>query len=61
MVGWEGATTGHISFLPRKPHSLGFQMKNICDGPARFMLNIDLVEGAEVDRAKKYMAECQNK
>lgn len=61
VVGWEGNTTGHISFLPRKPHALGFQMKTACDGPARFMLNIDLVEGAETDRRKRFMAETGNK
>lgn len=24
MISWEGASEGHISYIPRKPHPLGF-------------------------------------
>ena len=49
MVQWEGATEGHLSYIPRKPHPLGFQMKTLCDARAGCYINAEFVEGREVD------------
>lgn len=54
MIQWEGASPQHQSYVPRKPHSLGFMIKTICDASTRILLNIDIVEGAELDANKKY-------
>ena len=57
MIQWEGAAPQHMSYLPRKPHPLGFMVKSICDATTRIMLNLDLVEGSEVASFKKFNAE----
>jgi hypothetical protein len=57
MIGWEGASAGHLSFIPRKPHPLGFQMKTVCDSKAGLFLNAEFAEGRDIDARKKYYAE----
>ena len=48
MATWEGASAGHLTYLPNKPHALGFCLKDLCDARSGFMLNMELQEGAEV-------------
>jgi hypothetical protein len=54
MISWEGATEGHLSYIPRKPHPCGFQAKTLCDARAGLFLNIDLVEGKDIDAQKRW-------
>ncbi len=61
MVDWSGATTGHLSWIPRKPHPLGFQLKTVVDAVSLVLLNIDIVEGREADRLKEFMEETGHK
>jgi hypothetical protein len=48
MASWVGATEGHLTFLPNKPHPLGFCLKTVCDARAGIFLNVDIQEGAAV-------------
>ena len=49
MIWWTGLTSGHLSYLPRKPTPLGFQLKTTCDSRSKVMLAMELVEGEEID------------
>jgi hypothetical protein len=55
MVAWEGATSAHLTLMPRKPTPLGFCFKTACDASSNVMVNMEAVEGAEIDRKKKYV------
>ena len=41
-----------ISYVPRKPHPLGFMIKTVVDAKTGILLNVDLVEGSDVDAFK---------
>lgn len=43
-----------MSFIPRKPHPLGFQMKTLCDSRAGVFINAEFVEGREVDSQRLF-------
>jgi hypothetical protein len=57
MVAWEGATSAHLTLIPRKPTPLGFMFKTACCASSNVMVNIEAVEGQEIDRKKKWVAE----
>lgn len=57
MVAWSGASTGHLTFLPRKPTPLGFMLKTLVCGESCIMVHMELCEGKEIDRKKKYTTE----
>jgi Transposase IS4 len=46
-----------ISYVPRKPHPLGFMIKTVCDTKTGILLNFDFVEGEEIDVFKEYNAQ----
>ena len=54
MTAWAGASEVHISYLPRKPHPLGIQLKTICDARSGIWLDIDPVEGKDIDASKEF-------
>ena len=53
-MGRAGASEAHISYLPRKPHPLGIQLKTICDARSGIWLDIDPVEGKDIDASKDF-------
>lgn len=57
MLTWTGLGEGHLTFLPRKPHPNGFQMKVTRDSESGVMLHAEFVEGAEVDMRKQFVKE----
>ena len=57
MIWWTGLSSGHLTFLPRKPTPLGFQLKTVVDGSSGVLLALEIVEGKEVDSAKKHVRE----
>ena len=57
MMSWAGASEAHISYIPRKPHPLGIQVKTICDARSGIWLDRDLVEGKEADSKKEFFAD----
>ena len=54
MMAWAGANEAHISFLPRKPHPLSIQLKTICDARSGIWLDINHVEGKDIDASKEF-------
>lgn len=52
MVWWTGLSDAHLTYLPRKPTPLGFQMKTLCDSQSHIMLNMEVCEGKDIDRWK---------
>ena len=56
MLNGAGASQPHVSYIPRKAHLLGIQLKTICDGVSGVFLGIDPVEGAEVDSKKEHFS-----
>ena len=50
MGEWAGATTAHITFLPRKPTPLGFMMKTLCCAESGVLVSAELCEGARIDQ-----------
>ena len=52
MVFWQGTGEVHITFQPRKPTSYGIELKALACGDAHIVLNVELVEGKEVDSSK---------
>ena len=57
MLTWSGASQAHLSYIPRKPHPLGIQLKTICDGVSGVFLGFDPVEGAEQDAKKEFYSD----
>lgn len=57
MVAWEGATSAHLTLIPRKPTPLGFMFKTACDAASKILLNLEAVEGATIDQLKKYVKD----
>ena len=57
MLTWSGASQAHLSYIPRKPHPLGIQLKTICDGVSGVFLGFDPVEGAEQDAKKEFFSD----
>lgn len=56
MVWWTGLRSAHLTYLPRKPTPLGFQLKTLCDGQSHILLNMEICEGKDVDRQKEHAA-----
>ena len=52
MIFWQGTGEVHITFQPRKPTSYGIELKSLACGEAHIILNVELVEGREVDSTK---------
>eukprot|EP00854_Cymbomonas_tetramitiformis_P027856 gene27856-34413_t len=46
-----------LMFVRRKPDPLGHELKNVCDALTKVMTWIELQEGKDLDRRKKYVAE----
>lgn len=57
MVAWEGATSAHLTLIPRKPTPLGFMFKTLGCASSNILVNLEAVEGAEIDRQKKWVQE----
>ena len=57
MVSWEGTSPAHISYITRKPHPLGFQVKGLHCSRSRIMLNAEFCEGERVDIDKEHVAQ----
>ena len=64
MVAWRGQSgvlnvmkCPHLSWVPRKPEPLGVELKTVGDALSGIMLRIEICEGKEPMRAKKYSAE----
>lgn len=49
MIFWTGTGEIHITYLPRKPTPYGIELKSGCCGVSNVVLNLDLVEGKELD------------
>ena len=47
----------HLTYLPRKPTPLGFQLKTLCDSSSNILLNMEVCEGRDADRAKQFADE----
>lgn len=54
MIWWTGLSTAHLTYLPRKPTPLGFQMKTLCDSTSHILLNAEVCEGKDIDRTKPF-------
>jgi Transposase IS4 len=54
MVKWAGVSAIQLTWLPRKPTPLGFLVKTLCDAKTGILLSMELVEGVQFDRNKKY-------
>ena len=54
MAAWAGAREAHISYLTKKLHRLGIQLKTICDYRSGIWLDIDPVEGKDIDASKEF-------
>ena len=54
MMAWSAASEAHISFLPRKPHPLNIQLKTIFYARSGILLDIDPVEGKDIDASKEF-------
>ena len=54
MMARAGASEAHISYLPRKLHPLGIQLKTICDARSGIKLDIDPVEGKDINASKEF-------
>jgi hypothetical protein len=50
MVAWEGATSAHITIIIRKPTPEGFMFKTAACASSNIIVNLEAVEGAEIDR-----------
>ena len=48
----------NLSYLARKPHPQGFQIKTLACSASKIILAIDLMEGAEKKSSKSYNQEC---
>lgn len=46
-----------MSYLARKPHPYGFQIKTLACSESKIIIATDLVEGAEKDSSKSYNQE----
>ena len=64
MVAWRGqkgilniTKCPHLSWVPRKPEPLGVELKTVGDALSGIMLRIEICEGKEPMKAKKYSAE----
>lgn len=44
MVYWQGASSAHITYLPRKPTPLGFCMRTLADCQTGILLNAELCD-----------------
>lgn len=57
MVFWKGLGPVHLTYMPRKPNPLGVMFKTTCCSVTRVLLHAEFVEGAAVDRKKKWVAQ----
>ena len=61
MSAWKGqegkySATGipHATKIQRKPEGIGAEIKCLCDGDSNIMLALDIMEGKQAQRLKKY-------
>ena len=54
MIFWTGTGEVHINYIPRKPTPYGIEMKTLACASARIVLQMEMVEGRELDATKKY-------
>lgn len=54
MVMWTGKGDLHLTYMPRKPTSLGFKIDTLCDGVHNICLAAELDEGAEAMAGAKF-------
>jgi len=47
----------HLTYMPRKPTSLGIMLKTVADSESRVLLNMELVEPKEVMMQKEFTPE----
>lgn len=57
MVFWTGLGPVHLTYIPRKPSPLGVMFKVTCCGETGILLHAELVEGAAVDRNKRFVQQ----
>ena len=64
MVAWRGQNgvlnimkCPHLSWVPRKPEPLGVELKTVGDALSGIMLRIEICEGKEAMKTKKFSAE----
>lgn len=57
MIFWTGTGEMHITYLPRKPTPYGIELKVTADGKWHIILSLEVVEGKELDAAKKFRNE----
>ena len=57
MVSWTGPAGANLTYMARKPHPQGFQIKTLACSESKIVVAIDLVEGAEQDAGKSYNQE----
>ena len=55
MVYWQGSTSGHITFMPRKPTPLGFCMRTLACASSNVLLNAELCDSKEREALKRYV------
>lgn len=55
MVQWEGVSSGHITYIARKPTPLGFELRTLVCGDSGVLLNAELCEGAEAEGKKAWV------
>lgn len=60
MIGWQGAASAHLTYLPRKPTPLGLCLKTICDSSSGVMLEWEFVDCKEEMAKKDYVKEYGN-
>jgi hypothetical protein len=57
MIFWTGITGGHLTFIPRKPTSLGFLLKTLCCGSSGILLRAEISGRKEDMNVKKWNKE----
>lgn len=48
----------HVTKIKGKPRGVGAEMKAACDGESNIMLQLEIMEGAERQKLKKYHTDC---
>ena len=57
MISWTGPAGTNMTYMARKPHPQGFQIKTLACSESKIIVAVDLVEGAEKDASKSYNQE----
>ncbi len=60
MIPWNGNGLPHLTFLKRKPHLLGCELKTVCDSSTGVIMYCDIQEG-KIRMARKKYAEWQGR